>query len=134
MYRMFLFVFACLFLPGQVLAQVDVLEGEQAEKLYEVEKEKAKILVQQNKIFILRIGEQETPKPESIKVKAGERFYITNEEHSFVHNVYDMSDSSWVLKKQEPSKVAAIAFHKPGIHKLRCAIHPTMKTELHVVP
>ena len=125
---------ALLTFPVVALAETSVIEGDEAMKLYQADKGKAQVLVQQNKEFILRAGSKETPKPEIVTVKAGERFYIANEEHSFVHNVYDETDSNWVLRKQEPSKVAAITFDKPGTHKLRCAIHPTMKTELHVVP
>lgn len=126
---------AIMVFPLTAFAGAKVVEGDESMKLYQADKGKVQILVQQNKEFILRVPNgKETPKPKAITVKAGERFYIVNEEHSFVHNVYDESDSSWLLRKQEPSKVAAITFDKPGKHKLRCAIHPTMKTELRVVP
>jgi plastocyanin len=126
---------AIIAFPINAFAGAKVVEGDESVKLYQADKGKAQVLVQQNKEFILRAPDgKETPKPGVITVKTGERFYIVNEEHSFVHNVYDESDSSWLLRKQEPSKVAAITFDKPGTHKLRCAIHPTMKTELHVIP
>lgn len=114
-------------------AEVTVKEGDTAQKLYEADKGKAIILAQKNKEFILRTpGGQEKTKPEVVKLKVGQRLYVVNEEHTFVHNVYDESDASWLLKKQEPSRTAVIIFDKPGVHRLRCAIHPTMKTELRI--
>ena len=103
------------------------IEGEKAKTLYEAKGASAKVLAQKDKTFIVRDGGQETPEAAEIHVKAGETFFLTNEEEKYVHNVYDTSDNSWVLKKQEPSEVAAITFDNPGEHKLRCAIHPKMK-------
>jgi plastocyanin len=117
----------CLLFPALTYAATAVTEGDEAKKLYETEKGKAQILVQKDKNFILRTEGAETPKPATLKVKAGERFYILNEEAEYVHNVYDESDAGWVLKKQEPSTVAAVSFGSPGEHKLRCAIHPQMR-------
>ncbi|MGO9483296.1 MAG: hypothetical protein ACLPX9_01755 [Rhodomicrobium sp.] len=117
----------CLFFPALTHAAVVVTEGNDAKKIYEEEKGKAQILVQKDKNFVLRARGVDTPKPKEIKVKAGERFFIINEEMEYVHNVYDESDDKWVLEKQEPSSVAAIVFDAPGEHRLRCAIHPQMK-------
>jgi len=125
--------FAASLLSMQAYAKTIVLEGADAEQAFTKEKTAAIVLVQKNKEFILRTPDgKETAKPEMITVKAGQRFYIVNEEHEFVHNVYDETDSSWVLKKQQPSGIAAIAFDTPGRHNLRCAIHPTMKTAVEV--
>jgi plastocyanin len=127
----FVTALSCVFLacdfPALVHAATVVTEGDDAKKLYEAEKGKAKILVQKDKNFILRVGSDETVKPAELKLKAGERFFIINEEMEYVHNVYDESDSGWVLKKQEPASVAAVSFDSPGEHKLRCAIHPQMR-------
>lgn len=122
-----LFILCLLSLPVAGHAATLVTEGDDAKKLYDAEKAKSQVLVQKDKNFILRAGGAETPKPTDLKVKAGERFFIANEEGEYVHNVYDESDAGWVLKKQEPSSVAAIAFDAPGVHKLRCAIHPQMR-------
>lgn len=124
--------FSLLFLPAIACAATTVTEGDDAKKLYDAEKGKAQILVQKDKVFILRAGGVETPKPDQIKVKAGEHFYIANEEGEYVHNVYDETDAGWVLKKQEPSSVAAVSFSAPGEHHLRCAIHPQMKVTVAV--
>lgn len=105
-----------------------VIEGAEAQKLYNEQKNKAQILVQKNKVFILRHEGHEQEKPEELEVKRGEIFFIVNEEDKFIHNVYDLDDESWILKKQEPGGIAAIRFEKEGHHSLRCAIHPTMKT------
>jgi plastocyanin len=130
-----LFSIALLAGPMLAFAEPTVVEGDDAAKLYQADKGKALSLVQKNKEFLLRTADgKETLKPEIVTVKVGQRLYILNEEMTFVHNVYDETDANWVLKKQEPSKVAVITFDKPGNHILRCAIHPTMKTELHVVP
>jgi plastocyanin len=124
-----------LVLPARAFADAAVVEGDEAVKLYQADKGKAQTLVQKGKEFILRAPDgKETSKPESMTVKVGERFYVSNEEMEFVHNIYDMTDSSWVLKKQEPSKIAAITFTKSGEHNLRCAIHPMMKIKVNVLP
>ena len=116
-------------------AETHVVEGDAARALYRSEKGTAQVLVQRDKVFVLRAPDgSETPKPASITVRVGERFFISNEEESFVHNVYDLSDAAWVLQKQHPSELAGVAFDRPGVHELRCAIHPTMKTEVRVVP
>jgi plastocyanin len=117
-------------IPAAGYAATHVTEGDEAKKLYETDKGKAQVLVQKDKVFILRIGQKETHKPDAITVKAGERFYIVNEEDTFVHNVYDTTDSNWVLRKQDPSNVAAVVFDTPGKHFLRCAIHPIMKIDV----
>ena len=123
-----------LILPCAALAKTIVIEGDEAKKIYSGEKSKAKVLVQKNKEFILRMPDGvETKKPSVINIKAGERFYIVNEEDTFVHNVYDVTDSDWVLKKQTPTNVAAVTFDSPGKHSLRCAMHPTMKIEVEVL-
>lgn len=122
-----------LIIPTAGYAETHVTEGDEAKKLYDADKGKAQVLVQKNKVFILRAPDgKETPKPETITVKAGERFYIVNEEDTFVHNVYDTTDSSWVLRKQNPGNVAAVSFDTPGKHSLHCAIHPIMKIDVNV--
>lgn len=111
-----------------------VLEGDEAQRLYEQKKGQLQTLVQKDTSFHLRKpgGGAEEDHPATITVKAGEIFFITNEEAAFVHNVYDESDASWVLKKQVPSSVAALSFDTPGQHKLRCAIHPKMQITVDV--
>lgn len=117
-----------LLLPSAAYAGTKVLEGEEAKKMYEQTKATANTLRQTNTIFVLKKPDgTETEKAEEMKVKVGEYIFITNEEEKVVHNVYDESDQSWVLKKQEPGNIAAIAFDTAGVHKLRCAIHPKMK-------
>lgn len=129
------FLMALLFVPLTVFAGTAIVEGDQAKALYNADKGKAQVLVQKNKIFILRAPNgEETSNPNTIKVKVGERFYIANEEEIFIHNVYDTTDSNWVLKKQTPSNVAAITFDAPGKHSLHCAIHPTMEIDVNVMP
>ena len=114
-------------------AETKVLEGDEAKALYDQTASESYVLRQIDKIFILVAPDgTETEKPDAFTVKAGEYFFITNEEEKVVHNVYDQSDHSWVLKKQEPAGYAAIAFGNPGEHKLRCAIHPKMKVTVTV--
>lgn len=118
-----------------VLAAVKVEQGEMAVQLYNNDRNKSQVLSQINKMFVLRTPDgKENKHPTTITVKVGERFYIKNEEKVIVHNVYDTTDASWVLEKQEPSGIAAVTFDKPGKHNLRCAIHPIMKIEVLVVP
>ena len=120
-------------LPATAFAGTTVVEGADAAAQYEAKKGSSYTLAQKDKIFILRAPDgTETPKPKTLTVKAGEVIFLTNEEEKYVHNVYDSSDDSWVLKKQEPSGVASIAFSDPGEHKLRCAIHPKMKIKVTV--
>ena len=133
MKKFFGITIATLLVPVVVFAKTTVVEGDEAKKLYEANKGKAQVLAQKDKAFILRApGGGETPKPKSMTLKAGEMLFLTNEEEKYVHNVYDNSDNSWVLKKQKPSEVAMIKFGKPGEHKLRCAIHPKMKIKVTV--
>lgn len=128
-----LIIIILLTIPVASFAKTIVVEGDEAKKLYETEKSDAKVLVQKNKEFILRMPDgTETKKPPMISLKAGERFYIVNEEDTFVHNVYDISDSEWVLKKQVPSNIAGVTFDTPEKHGLRCAMHPAMKIEVEV--
>jgi plastocyanin len=121
----------CLYASVAISSTV-VVEGLEAKKMYDAAKDTAQILVQKNKVFILRHEGKEEDRPEEVEVKAGEFFFIVNEEDKFIHNVYDMDDESWILKKQEPSGIAAIKFDEAGRHAIRCAIHPTMKTVLKV--
>jgi plastocyanin len=126
---------AALMLSAPVFAASKVVEGDEAKQLYDAQKTKAQVLVQKDGSFHLRKpGAAEEDKPATLTVKAGELFFITNEEMAFVHNVYDETDASWVLKKQVPSSVAALAFDTPGEHKLRCAIHPKMQVTVMVTP
>lgn len=135
MYRIFAFLIVLLIaVPSTGHAGIQVTEGDEAKTLYAADKGKVQVLVQKNKEFTLRApGGKETPKSETITVKVGERFYIVNEEDTFVHNVYDVTDSSWVLRKQSPGNVAALVFNTPGKHSLRCAMHPIMKIDVNVV-
>lgn len=124
-----------LFAPAAYAGGAVVVEGDFAKGLYDKEKGSAQTLMQVDKEFILQAADgTKTEKPEEMTVKVGERFFITNDEEKFVHNVYDTSDSTWVLQKQEPTAVAAVTFEDPGEHKLRCAIHPKMKITVKVVP
>lgn len=117
--------------PTLALATTTVLEGDAGKAAYEANKSSAQVLAQKDKKFILRMPDgTEKKKPKTMTVKVGEQFFITNEEERFVHNVYDNSDNSWVLKKQQPSEAAAITFNEAGTHKLRCAIHPKMKVKI----
>ena len=127
-----LLMLALLF-PAVAVAGAAVVEGDEAKKQYEASKGKVQVLAQKGKNFILRSpGGEETLAPKSMTVKVGEPIYLTNEEEKYVHNVYDNTDNSWVLKKQKPSEVAVITFSEPREHKLRCAIHPKMKITVKV--
>lgn len=122
------FVAALVLMPMMALAGTTVVEGDEAKKIYDAKKATSQTLVQKDKKFIVRAaGGAETADAATLSVAAGETFFLTNEEEKYVHNVYDNTDNSWVLKKQEPSQVAAITFAEAGEHMLRCAIHPTMK-------
>jgi plastocyanin len=133
--RMPMLLMALLLFPFTTLAETVVVEGESAKSMYNADMGKTQVLSQKNKSFILRAPNgNEIISPTTMTVKAGERFYILNEEEIFIHNVYDTSDSSWVLKKQLPSNIAAITFTTAGKHSLRCAIHPAMEVNVDVLP
>lgn len=120
-------------LAQPVFAGTIVIEGDEAKKLYAIKKNSAKVLAQKDKVFIYRTPDgKEEPKVKKITVKVGEEIFLLNEEEKYVHNVYDSTDDSWVLKKQKPSEVAIIKFDSPGVHKLKCAIHPKMKVKVTV--
>jgi plastocyanin len=115
-------------------AETEVLEGDKAKSLKETHNT-AQTLSQKDKVFLLKkpSGETAEMQPKEITVEAGDYLFINNDEENTVHNVYDMSDQSWVLKKQLPGSMAAIKFTEPKEHKLRCAIHPNMQTTVNVV-
>lgn len=118
--------------PNLAFAAVTAVEGDQAKQLYEANKATSVVIAQKDKKFLLRTpggGEEAT---KQIKIKAGQQIFITNEEEKYVHNIYDAKDTSWSLKKQAPSDIAAITFSEPGKHNLRCAIHPNMKIKVTV--
>ncbi len=124
-----------LMLTAPAFCASKVLDGDDAQHLYDAEKSKAQVLVQKDTSFHLRKpGTAEEDKPATLTVKKGEYFFIVNEEMAYVHNVYDETDASWVLKKQAPSSVAALSFDSSGEHKLRCAIHPKMQVTVIVTP
>ena len=128
------FLFQFILMPMIALAETEVLEGKDAKHFLEKQQNSALILSQKDKVFILNKPEGErVQKPQEITVKAGEFFFITNEEERTVHNIYDLVDRSWVLKKQIPGGVAAIKFNEANVHKLNCAIHPQMRITVNVV-
>lgn len=124
---------AIIAIPSAGFCATQVVEGDAAKTAYEKDKATAYILKQKDTVFsLISPGGAETPSPKEVTVKPGEVIFILNEEEKVVHNVYDESDHSWVLKKQEPSTVASISFSEAGVHKLRCAIHPKMKITVNV--
>jgi plastocyanin len=128
------FFFAILLLSYPVQAGVDVIEGEEAKVLYEEQKDSAETLSQINKIFVLKKpGGENIENPPEVSAPVGSYLFIVNDEEKTVHNVYDQTDHSWVLKKQLPAGIAALKFTEPGIHELRCAIHPGMKVTIKVI-
>lgn len=129
-----IFLFQLFFMPIAALAGTEVLEGQDAEYLMKEHQSSAAVLSQKNKVFVLNKSDGEkVQNPQEITVKVGEYFFITNEEDRTVHNVYDLVDRSWVLKKQIPGGIAAIKFNEAKMHKLNCAIHPQMRVTVNVV-
>ncbi len=124
----------CFLFSVPAFAQTIAIEGKKAEALLKELQKSSNILIQENKVFILQTpdGKREEGAKE-VTIEVGEYIFITNEEQRVVHNVYDQTDHSWVLKKQLPTGVAAIQFNKVKAHKLRCAIHPKMKIIVNVV-
>lgn len=121
----------------------EVTEGDGAETLYQANKDKALVISQINKTFVLQGADaKDAGQPPDISmsvgsfffIRAGSFFFIRNDETDTVHNVYDLTDQSWVLKKQRPGSIAAVKFSEPGVHVLRCAIHPQMKMLVKVTP
>lgn len=128
MYIITLLATVFIFSPVVASANTSVIEGDDAKALLEENAASSHILKQKKKLFhLISNGGSEERKPSSLTIKKGDTIFITNEEKKFVHNVYDSSDQNWVLQKQLPGEVAAITFNEPGVHKLRCAIHPKMK-------
>ena len=114
------------------LAETIVYEGKEAKNRLSNNKDISFILEQNKKTFHLKQpgNANKERKPDQFTIKVNEEFYITNEENRIIHNVYDVSDDSWVLTKQLPGEVAAVSFGKPGIHELKCAIHPKMNVKI----
>lgn len=123
-----------IFALSTTTAKADVIEGEKARTEYENAKGKSAVLIQKKKKFYFQEnGGKKIKKPKSITIKVGQPLFIINDEKKIVHNVFDESDSSWVLKKQAAGEKAYTIFNEPGVHKLRCAIHPKMKVTVNVV-
>jgi len=128
----FISTFVAVFSTSNANAQI--VEGDAAKKKFESDKNSSSVLYQRKKKFYYsKNGADEVKKPKEITIKAGEPLFIINEEKKITHNVYDETDGSWVLKKQKPGGTAYTTFSKPGVHKLRCAIHPKMKVSVTVV-
>jgi len=133
-YVQYLFLFQFFLISVFAVAETEVIEGEDAKQFMKEQQGSAIVLSQKDKVFILNRSDTESvPKPQEITVKVGEYFFITNEEDRTVHNVYDLVDRSWVLKKQIPGGIAAIKFDEAKVHKLNCAIHPQMRVTVNVV-
>ena len=128
------FLVSLLFMPSLTVAGTEVIEGKEAKQYLEKQQSSAIVLSQKGKEFIFNSPNGDSiQKPQEITVKVGEYFFITNEEDRIVHNVYDLVDRSWVLKKQIPGGVAAIKFSEAKEHKLNCAIHPQMRVTINVI-
>lgn len=122
-----------ILLPDMALAGPEIVEGDKAKIAFSSRQEGSKTLSQINKVFVLKDEKGDTVEtPTEIDLKDDAYLFITNDEETTVHNVYDATDHSWVLKKQMPGGVAAVKFNKSGVHELRCAIHPQMKVKVNV--
>jgi plastocyanin len=120
-------------LPGISIAGPTIVEGAPAKADFAAAKDKTKIIGQKDKTFTAtEPGKPLVADAKALTVAIGEKIFITNDEEKYVHNIYDLTDDSWVLKKQAPGETASIAFDKPGVHKLGCAIHPQMLIEVTV--
>jgi plastocyanin len=109
----------------------EVFEGDDGLSKFEAMKASAVKLKQRDRKFsIVSPDGSEDSEATVLHVIVNQTFFITNEEDRTTHNVYDHSDSNWVLMKQVPGGVAAIAFDTAGEHDLRCAIHPKMKMKV----
>lgn len=130
----YIFLFQLFLMPITAIAETELIEGKDAQSFLTEQGESAIVLSQKDKMFILNGPDGESvQKPEEITVKVGEYFFITNDEVRTVHNIYDLVDRSWVLKKQIPGGVAGVKFNEANVHKIKCAIHPQMRITVNVV-
>jgi plastocyanin len=69
-----------------------------------------------------------------LTVRAGDRILFRNED-TVSHNVFSRSPGSeFEVRAQLPGQETPVAFRKPGVAEVRCAIHPNMRLRVTVVP
>ena len=115
-------------------APFELLSGPAGIASYLRRDDNALVVLQKDLKFAVRgreYGQEASPVPE-IRVRPGELVFLKNEEESVAHNVYDEDSAGVLVEKQLPGSAARMIFAKPGVHHLRCAIHPKMKIVVHV--
>jgi len=67
-----------------------------------------------------------------LMIHQGETVVFKNED-DVAHNVFSQTPGlEFNTKTQAPGTEAPVTFHQPGTAEVRCAIHPKMKTLIHV--
>ena len=68
----------------------------------------------------------------AITIKVGDSVKFVNKD-DIVHDVHSMSEGyEFDLGVQKPGSETTYTFDKPGVVKVRCAIHPKMKLDVTV--
>lgn len=71
---------------------------------------------------------------QALSVKVGDVVSFPNEDNLF-HNIYSLSSPKiFDLGSYKKGETRRVAFDKPGIVEVRCAIHPGMKLKIVVSP
>ena len=65
-------------------------------------------------------------------IKKGQTVTFKNEDN-VAHNVFSKG-AKFNLKIQAPGEQKSFVFDEPGIHEVRCAIHPRMMLKVKVMP
>lgn len=65
--------------------------------------------------------------PATLELEVGDTVAFVNDD-TITHNVFSKSEAlTFDLKQQAPGQKNMVAFAKPGVVEVRCAIHPGMK-------
>jgi len=65
--------------------------------------------------------------PAELAVRVGDRVVFRNDD-DITHNVFSRSEAGpFNVKLQPPGSESPVAFERPGVVDVRCAIHPKMK-------
>ncbi len=90
------------------------------------------LVTQKEKTFIAPNGGPAADGATELTIKKGQTVTFKNEDN-VAHNVFSKG-AKFNLKIQAPGEQKSFAFDEPGIHEVRCAIHPKMMLKVKVTP
>ena len=110
---------------------IKILMGQEATNAY-AQKPTYRIKQIDKKFVLVRPDGSEDKDAKTLSIGVGDSLFISNDEEKITHNIYDISNRKFIIKKQKPGEDAMVTFNEARKVKLRCAIHPKMKFDLTV--